>query len=146
MIRAVTMINDWFESQHQETVNVWCEDPETNTEKVAANLIEKSYVTYRIRSYRNGREVVGLRTRYSMFESVRISLKNRYHPIGILVPPLPAKYSKATTLTKQVDLLPIKERTLGLTLFLQVITIFIFIVEWFLLLLAINRMLQQMPS
>lgn len=118
MIRAVTMINDWFESQYQDNVNVWCEDPDTNTEKVAS-IIEKSYLTYRVKSNKNGQEVVGGRIRYSTFESVRLSLRNRYHPVGIFVPPLPTKYSKAAT-TRQVDQLPVKTRALGLTLFLQV--------------------------
>jgi hypothetical protein len=114
-------INDWLESQIHQQVAIWCEDPETNIEKYAGGFVEKSYLTYRILYKQIGRDLIAVRHRYSEFESLRTDLRDRYHPMGILVPSLPPKGNlmnvKSST---QIDQSFVKERTLGLTLFCEV--------------------------
>jgi hypothetical protein len=114
-------INDWLESQIHQQVAIWCEDPESNIEKYAGGFVEKQYLTYRILYKQIGRDLIAVRHRYSEFESLRTDLRDRYHPMGILVPSLPPKNTvlnmKSST---QIDQAFVKERTLGLTLFCEV--------------------------
>jgi hypothetical protein len=119
-------VNDWLESQIHQQVAIWCEDPEANVEKTMGGVLEKIYLTYRILYKQMGRDLIAVRHRYSEFEGLRTDLRDRYHPLGILVPSLPPKNSVAsmTVLTaKNPDESSfVKERTLGLTLFCEVIS------------------------
>ncbi len=124
MDSSPSSVNDWLESQIHQQVAIWCEDPETNVEKIAGGVLEKSYLTYRILYKQIGRDLIAVRHRYSEFEGLRVDLRDRYHPLGILVPSLPPKNSVAALnakLSSKVDDSPfVKERTLGLTLFCEV--------------------------
>lgn len=119
---------DWLQSPANQAVSIWCADPETSTEKSKMGIGQKSYQTYRILYKQPGRDIVSVRHRYSEFESVRKELRDRYHPLGILVPSLPPKNSltalaiNATmNANSKLDTFFIKERTLGLTFFSEVI-------------------------
>jgi hypothetical protein len=62
-------LNNWLEKKAQEQVDIWCEDPETCTESVSNFFgIEKTFVTYRILMKQTGRDLLGVRHRYSEFE------------------------------------------------------------------------------
>ena len=113
------MMPDWLEAENQEEMQViWCEDPETNTEKIAGNFLEKSYITYRLKYIRHGSPIVGMKYRYSEFETVRNGLRGRYFPYGIYVPPVPPKL--ITIQSKNTEQTLVKSRNLGLTLFCEV--------------------------
>lgn len=112
-----TTPQDWLENSLKQQVSIWCEDPELNTEKIARGIVEKTYLTYRILYKQIGRDLIAVRHRYSEFENLRLELRDRYHPLGILVPSLPPK----NTLSIQSKFSDgfVKERTLGLTLFCE---------------------------
>lgn len=121
-------LQEWLDNFQQQNVAIWCDDPEAHKEKIAGGLGGKTYLSYRILYKQAGRDVVGVRHRYSEFESMRVELRDRYHPLGILVPALPPKNlitSMTSTMltggTNKVDQPFVKERTLGLTLFCEVI-------------------------
>lgn len=122
---SANSVNDWLESQIHQQVAIWCEDPEVNVEKIAGGVLEKTYLTYRILYKQIGRDLIAVRHRYSEFESLRTDLRDRYHPLGILVPSLPPKNSFASLnsmANKNPDeTLFVKERTLGLSLFCEVL-------------------------
>lgn len=105
-------VQEWLDSFHNSEARVWVEDPESNTEKVAGGFISKQFFTFRILLKCLGRDVLGVRHRFSEFETMRNELKNRYSPYGILVPSMPPK-------RLLVDDSFIIERTHGLTLFCQ---------------------------
>src|SRR4051812_36207226 len=111
-------LKEWLEGFSSQSVQVWCEDPETS---ITAGVLSKSYLTYRILMKQVGRDIVGVRHRYSEFEALRTQLKDRYSPLGILIPSLPPKSSVASIITSRSgDKSFIKERTLGLTMFCEV--------------------------
>lgn len=110
---------EWLNSNLQQQVSIWCEDPEMNTEKKIGGVLEKTYLTYRILYKQIGRDLIAVRHRYSEFESMRLELRDRYHPMGILVPSLPPK--KTLSIESKFSDNFVKERTLGLTLFCEVI-------------------------
>mmetsp|Transcript_24535 Transcript_24535/g.40906 ORF Transcript_24535/g.40906 Transcript_24535/m.40906 type:complete len:746 (+) Transcript_24535:103-2340(+) len=116
-------INDWLASQSQSPVQIWCEDPETSHEKIgnAVVSIGKSYLTYRILCKQVGRDIVGVRHRYSEFEALRKDLYQRYGPLGVAIPCLPPKNVVASIVAPHMKTALIKERTLGLTLFCELI-------------------------
>ncbi|KAJ1434685.1 hypothetical protein B484DRAFT_417365 [Ochromonadaceae sp. CCMP2298] len=114
-------IQEWLD---QQPIAIWCEDPETNHDKLGTGVlaqIGKSYLTYRILMKQVGRDVVGVRHRYSEFEALRKSLRDRYGPLGILVPSLPPKDSLSSVIGTNQKQTFIKERTLGLTLFCELV-------------------------
>lgn len=80
-------------------------------------MMEKEYVTYRILMKQVGRDIVGVRHRYSEFEVLRNSLKEQYGHLGIAVPSLPPKTLLVSSTLKESFL---RERTLGLTIFCEV--------------------------
>lgn len=112
-------VTDWLNSSLQQQVSIWCEDPEMNTEKIARGVLEKTYLTYRILYKQIGRDLIAVRHRYSEFETMRVELRDRYHPMGILVPSLPPK--KTLSIESKFSDNFVKERTLGLTLFCEVL-------------------------
>lgn len=115
-------LRDWLEGFSNQSAQIWCEDPETST---TVGVISKTYLTYRILMKQVGRDVVGVRHRYSEFEALRTQLKDRYAPLGILIPSLPPKSSMASLITARTgDKSFIKERTLGLTMFCEVSIVF----------------------
>ena len=79
--------------------------------------MEKEYVTYRILMKQVGRDIVGVRHRYSEFEALRNSLKEQYGHLGIAVPSLPPKALIVSPTLKESFL---RERTLGLSIFCEV--------------------------
>lgn len=81
-------------------------------------MLGKSYLTYRILLKQQGRDVVGIRHRYSEFEALQKSLFDRYSTFGILVPDLPPKKVIGSFVTKTESMF-IKERTHGLSLFCE---------------------------
>ncbi len=86
-----------------------------------AGVSSKTYLTYRILLKQIGRDVVGVRHRYSEFEALRNQLKDRYAPMGINVVALPPKNSiKFMMGSKSSDDTIVKERTAGLTMFCEV--------------------------
>lgn len=104
-------VREWIASEARPS-EVHVEEPET----VKGGLLSKSYLTYRILSKQVGRDLVGVRHRYSEFESVRKMLKDRYSLVGILVPQLPPKKMMGSTSQESAF---VKERTAGLTIFCQ---------------------------
>lgn len=123
-------IREWLTTFSNQTVQIWCEDPETTT---VPGVITKSYLTYRILMKQFGRDIVGIRHRYSEFEALRTILKDKYAPYGILIPSLPPKNSVASLIVSKSgdkDIF-IKERTLGLTMFCEVrTTVVVFVFLW----------------
>jgi len=121
-MESSTEINEWLDSFTQQQMQIWCEDPETNLEKVAGGMLgaSKSFLTYRILMKQVGRDIVGVRHRYSEFEGLRITLRDRYGPLGISVPVLPPKSSITSMVSANMKHTFIKERTLGLSLFCEV--------------------------
>jgi len=112
-------ISEWIESFSQQQMQIWCEDPETNMEKIGMGM-GKTYVTYRILMKQVGRDIIGVRHRYSEFETLRNSLRDRYGALGIAVPALPPKNSVSNILSSNLQQTFIKERILGLTIFCEV--------------------------
>ncbi len=116
----------WVENAVNQAVAIWCADPENHSEKSKMGLGQKQYTSYRIVYKQPGRDLVSMRHRYSEFETVRKDMRDRYHPLGILVPALPPKSSmtmvavNATLSGSKADQFFIKERTFGLTLFCEV--------------------------
>jgi len=102
----------WISAQCGASMKVeaWCEDPEMNK----GGLLTKSYLTYRMLLKRTGSDLIGVRHRYSEFEAVRKALKDRYYPLGIVVPQLPAKKMLGS---RDQESAFVKERTQGLSLF-----------------------------
>lgn len=123
---SLAVIQEWIETSANSPVTIWCDDPETHKEKIAGGLGGKTYLSYRIMYKQSGRDVVGVRHRYSEFEQMRSELKERYHPLGVLVPALPPKHQMQNLTntfvqgSKMIDLPFVKERTFGLTLFCEV--------------------------
>jgi hypothetical protein len=115
-------IDEWLDGFSQQQMQIWCEDPETIVEKIGAGGfgIGKSYVTYRILMKQVGRDIVGVRHRYSEFETLRNSLRDRYGPLGIAVPALPPKNSMSNLISSNTKQTFIKERVMGLSLFCDV--------------------------
>eukprot|EP01035_Chromulina_nebulosa_P020183 gene20183-26201_t len=108
---------EWLEISSKSTVKIWCEDPETNK----GGIVTKSYLTYRILLKQVGRDVIGIRHRYSEFESLRLLLKDRFNPFGLFVPSLPPKKTVSSLLNSRVDAIFVKERTCGLSLFCETV-------------------------
>ncbi len=127
---SLPVIQEWLEASANSPVTIWCDDPETHKEKIAGGLGGKTYLSYRILYKQSGRDVVGVRHRYSEFEQMRNELKDRYHSLGVLVPALPPKHQMQNVTTafvqgsKMIDLPFVKERTFGLTLFCEVRCLF----------------------
>lgn len=127
---SLPVIQEWLEASANSPVTIWCDDPETHKEKIAGGLGGKTYLSYRILYKQSGRDVVGVRHRYSEFEQMRNELKDRYHSLGVLVPALPPKHQMQNVTTafvqgsKMIDLPFVKERTFGLTLFCEVSQLF----------------------
>lgn len=128
---SLESIQQWLQGPGSQTVSIWCADPETSTEKSSLGIGQKSFQTYRILYKQPGRDIVSVRHRYSEFESLRKGLRDRYLPLGILVPTLPPKNSftalaiNATmSAASKLDTFFIKERTLGLTFFSEVHDLF----------------------
>lgn len=115
---SIESLNDWFDQNAKSAISIWCEDPEVNKEKVGG-FVEKSFLTYRILMKQIGRDLVGVRHRYSEFEAVRTTLWDRYAPLGILVPALPPKKPMSSLINQRTDAVFVKERTHGLTLFCE---------------------------
>lgn len=112
-------IKDWLLNFSSQSVQIWCEDPETSVEKVAGGVIDKTFLTYRVLMKQVGRDIIGVRHRYSEFEGLQKSLKERYAALGIIVPSLPPKTSVSSIIGQRFDDSFVKERTLGLTLFCE---------------------------
>ena len=112
-------VQDWLERFSPQNIQIWCEDPETTS---SGGMMGKTYLTYRILMKQIGRDIIGTRHRYSDFETLRDGLKDKFAPLGILIPSLPPK----TSITAMIGVKPgdknifIKERTLGLTMFCEV--------------------------
>lgn len=110
--RELQRVREWIAGEARLPSEVHVEDPET----VKGGLMSKSYLTYRILSRQVGRDLVGVRHRYSEFEAVRKLLKDRYSLVGILVPQLPPKKMMGSSSQESAF---VKERTQGLTLFCE---------------------------
>ena len=88
------------------------EEPETVQEKGMFGT--KEYTTFLIMTKKLGKDPVGVRHRYSEFETFRTACRARYGPMGILVPALPAK-----RVLGKGEWNFVIERMYGLTLFCQ---------------------------
>ena len=75
-------VTEWLEHFQASEAKIWAEDPESNTEKVA--FMSKVYLTYRVLLKCLGRDLVGVRHRFSEFEAMRNELKNRYTQYGLV--------------------------------------------------------------
>lgn len=115
-------VGEWLDSFSQQQIQIWCEDPESNVEKIAGGVlgVGKTFVTYRILMKQVGRDIVGVRHRYSEFEALRNSLRDRYGPMGVAVPSLPPKTSLSNIVSANLKQTFIKERIAGLTIFCEV--------------------------
>jgi hypothetical protein len=115
-------LGEWLDSFTHQQIQIWCEDPESNVEKIAGGVlgVGKTFVTYRILMKQVGRDIVGVRHRYSEFEALRNSLRDRYGPMGIAVPSLPPKTSISSVVSTTMKQTFIKERIAGLTIFCEV--------------------------
>ena len=97
---------------------VWCEDPETNKE--TKTFVTKTYLTYRVLMKQDGRDLVGVRHRYSEFETLRSSIASKFVPLGIAIPMLPPKKPMTSAISgTNTEKIFIKERTRGLSLFVE---------------------------
>eukprot|EP01038_Epipyxis_sp_PR26KG_P008420 gene8420-11388_t len=114
-------VKEWLDAFSTAPISIWCEDPETNIEKIVGGVLGKTYFTYRILLKQPGRDIVGARHRYSEFELLRTSLKERYSLFGILVPSLPPKNMMNSIMSSRSDTAFIKERTMGLSMFCEAI-------------------------
>ena len=83
-------LDNWYRTNEETIVRVWIENPEILTEKKFMG-VEKSFTTFRVLLKSSSGELVGVRHRFSEFETLRDNLAGRYSPIGIFVPPLPTK-------------------------------------------------------
>lgn len=81
----------WYTTCEQTSVKIWVENPEVLVEKTFLGAAKKSYTTFRVLMKSSSGEVVGVRHRYSEFETLRENLRDRYLPLGIFVPNLPHK-------------------------------------------------------
>ena len=80
---AQPSVSDWLDTFHASDAKVWVEDPETNTEKVGGFLgISKSYITFRILLKCLGRDIIGVRHRFSEFETMRNEMQSTYCTYG----------------------------------------------------------------
>ena len=99
-------------------LKVWCEDPETNKE--TKTFVTKTYLTYRVLLKQDGRDLVGVRHRYSEFETLRSSISSKFVPLGISIPMLPPKKPMTSAISgNNTEKIFIKERTRGLSLFVE---------------------------
>lgn len=100
------------------SLKVWCEDPETNKE--AKTFVTKTYLTYRVLLKQDGRDLIGVRHRYSEFETLRSSIASKFIPLGITTPVLPPKKPMTSAISgNNTEKIFIKERTRGLSLFVE---------------------------
>ena len=83
-------LESWFASCEETSVKIWVENPEILVEK-KFGLKQKNYTTFRVLMKSSSGDLVGVRHRYSEFETLRENLRDRYLPLGIFVPSLPAK-------------------------------------------------------
>ncbi|RYH24953.1 hypothetical protein EON65_16120 [archaeon] len=127
-VASITNVQEWLESTLSQHFAIVCEEPEVvekSSGGMLGSVLKKPYVTYRIRYKMPGRDSVTVRHRFSEFEQVRSELRDRYHPLGIIVPALPPKHSLNSAMTQQLvgmDLQDgfLKQRSLGLTIFCEV--------------------------
>lgn len=113
------LLRDFFNVKAEALPAIWVEDPEEMKEVVSSWMgIEKTFLSYRILLKQAGRDVVGIRHRYSEFEKVRTDLLLQYCPLGIMVPSLPPKKPVSSLIKGSNDIF-IKERTKGLTMFCE---------------------------
>ena len=106
-------LESWYKSNEETTIKIWVENPEILVEK-KFGVQKKSYATFRVLMKSSSGELVCVRHRFSEFETLRENLRDRYLPLGIFVPQLPAK-----KLINNTDSEFIKERMQGLTLFCE---------------------------
>lgn len=107
------VIDEWVNNVSNIDVKVWVENPETLKE---SGLMGKTYTTFRVLLKATDGELVGVRHRYSEFDSLRSMLQKRYAQFGILVPSLPQK-----KVLGKLDQDFITERMQGLTLFCEAV-------------------------
>lgn len=67
-----TTINNWLAKVSSTDVRIWVENPETIK---VSGLMGKSYTTFRVLLKASDGELVGIRHRYSEFETLRNTLK-----------------------------------------------------------------------
>jgi hypothetical protein len=108
-----TDLETWYAKCEETAVKIWVENPEI-LQEIKFGLQKKSYTTFRVLMKSSSGDLVGVRHRYSEFETLRENLRDRYLPLGIFVPMLPAK-----KLMNNTDSEFIKERMQGLTLFCE---------------------------
>jgi hypothetical protein len=106
-------VQEWLDAFHASDAKVWCEDPESMIEKLAGGFVTKKYYTFRILLRSLGRDIIGVRHRFSEFETMRNAVKARFCQMGIAVPALPPKQLLFD------DPAFIKERTHALSLMCQ---------------------------
>jgi hypothetical protein len=83
-------LETWYAQCEEVSVKIWVENPEVLSEK-KFGLQKKNYTTFRVLMKSSSGELVGVRHRYSEFETLRENLVDRYLPLGLFVPMLPAK-------------------------------------------------------
>lgn len=83
-------LDSWYVSCEDTSVKIWVENPEILVEK-KFGLKQVNYTTFRVLMKSSSGDLVGVRHRYSEFESLRENLRDRYLPLGIFVPQLPSK-------------------------------------------------------
>lgn len=86
MSGSSSSVSDWLGSASRQKIQIWCEDPEASSEKIAGGVIEKTYLTYKLLMKQPGRDISGIvRHRYSEFEALRSNLRDRYYAVGVLL-------------------------------------------------------------
>jgi hypothetical protein len=87
--KSTADITGFVKDFQEKNIHICVEEPETSKEK--GILGTKEYTTFLIMTKKFGADPVGVRHRYSEFESLRTSLRSRYGPLGVLIPSLPSK-------------------------------------------------------
>ena len=89
MTKTIKDVRAFISDFESQGVQICVEEPETVTEK--GMFSNKEYTTFLIMTKKVGRDPVGVRHRYSEFETFRTSMRQRWGPYGIIVPQLPGK-------------------------------------------------------
>jgi hypothetical protein len=89
--RKMTDLDSWYTDAEETIIKIWVENPEILKEKTFMGAAQKSYTTFRVLMKSSTGELVGVRHRFSEFETIRETLRSRYAPLGIFVPQLPQK-------------------------------------------------------
>ena len=89
MSKTVDDLKNFVLDFERSKLQIVVEEPETVQEKGMFGT--KEYTTFLVMTKKFGKDPVGVRHRYSEFETFRTTTRTRFGPLGILVPALPAK-------------------------------------------------------